>query len=91
MYEGILNGFQVIERRRFCDGQTDGQTTAAKTIYLPTLKRHDSKRSLPGVQTFELSKQICQNPKFKIFGLSPLPMQKTYSKTFLDIKFHKKE
>ena len=32
-HEDILNGFQVTERIRFfCDGQTDGQTTMAKTI-----------------------------------------------------------
>ena len=31
--------------------------------------------------------QICQNLKSKMFGLSPLPMQNPYSKTFLDIKF----
>ena len=41
-HEDILNGFQVTERTRFCDGQTDrqtdGQATLAKTIYLPTLK-----------------------------------------------------
>ena len=33
---------------------------------------------------FELSQQICQNPKLKF---SPLPMQNPFSKTFLDIKF----
>ena len=37
-HEDILNGFQVTEQTGFCDGQTDGQTTQAKTIYLPTLK-----------------------------------------------------
>ena len=30
-HEDILNGFQVTERTRFCDGRTDGQTTQAKT------------------------------------------------------------
>ena len=37
--EDSLNGFQVIERTRFCDRQTDGQTDAwKKKINLPTLK-----------------------------------------------------
>ena len=49
-HEDILNGFQVTERKRFCDGhidsQTDGQTTMAKTICLPTLKWEDIKLSL---------------------------------------------
>ena len=40
-YEDILNSFQVTEWTRFCDGQTDGQTTMAKTISLPTLKGGD--------------------------------------------------
>ena len=35
----------------------------------------NSKTNLPVVQTFECQK-ICQIPKLKIFGLSPLPMQK---------------
>ena len=38
------------------------------------------KKNLPGVQMFEYSQQICQNPKLKIFGLSPLPIQKTLFK-----------
>ena len=29
-YEDILNGFQVTEQTRFCDGQKDRQTTMAK-------------------------------------------------------------
>ena len=29
---------------------------------------------------------LCQNLKLKMFGLSPLPMQNPFSKTFLDIK-----
>ena len=37
----------------------------------------DSKKSLPGVQTFEYSQHICKNPKLKMFGLSPLPMKKS--------------
>ena len=45
------------------------------------------KKSLPEVQTFELSWQICQNLKLKTFRLSPLPMQNPYSKTFLNVKF----
>ena len=45
-HEDILNVFQVTERTRFCDGQTDGQTTMAKTICLPTLKWGDIKLSL---------------------------------------------
>ena len=32
------------------------------------------------------SGRLCQKSKLKIFGLSPLPMQNPYSKTFLDIK-----
>ena len=44
-HEDTLNGFQVTERTRFCDGQTDGrtdvQTTQEKTICLPTLKGGD--------------------------------------------------
>ena len=47
----------------------------------------NSKKSLSGVQTFDKSRQICQNPKLKMFGLSPLPMQNPYSKTFLDVKY----
>ena len=31
-HEDILNSFQVTERTRLCDGQTDGQTTQAKTM-----------------------------------------------------------
>ena len=45
------------------------------------------KKSLPGFQTFEFSRQISQNPKLKSFGLSPLPMQNPYSKTFLHSEF----
>ena len=30
----------------------------------------------------------CQNPKLKIFGLSPLPMQTPYSKHFWTLKFN---
>ena len=37
-HDGILNGFRVTERTRFCDRQTDGQTTRAKTICLQTLR-----------------------------------------------------
>ena len=33
----ISNGYQVIERIIFCDGQTDGRTQEEKTKYLPTL------------------------------------------------------
>ena len=44
-------------------------------------------KSLPGVQTFEFSRQICQNPKLNSFGLSPLSTQNPYSKTFLDTEF----
>ena len=35
----MCNGFQVIERTRFCDGQTDRRTDShkVKTICLPTL------------------------------------------------------
>ena len=42
-HEDTLNGFQVIERKRFCDRQTetDRQITRAKTICLPTLKGGD--------------------------------------------------
>ena len=36
-HQDILNGFQVTERTRFCDGQT----TRAKTACLPTLKGRD--------------------------------------------------
>ena len=37
--EDSLNGFQDIERTRFCDRQMDGQTDAwGKKINLPTLK-----------------------------------------------------
>ena len=42
-HEATLNSFKVTERTRFCDGQTDGQTTRAKTIRLPTLKGGDMK------------------------------------------------
>ena len=37
-HENISNGFWVTERTRFCDRRTDGQTTRAKTICLPTLR-----------------------------------------------------
>ena len=37
-HENISNGFLVTERTRFCERQTDGQTTRAKTICLPTLR-----------------------------------------------------
>ena len=37
-HENISNGFRVTERTRFV---TDGQTTRAKTICLPTLKWGD--------------------------------------------------
>ena len=40
-HEDILNCFQVTARTRFCDEQTDRQTTRAKTICLPTLKGGD--------------------------------------------------
>ena len=44
-HEDTLSGFQVTERTRFCDGQTDGwsdrQTTQAKTICLQTLTGGD--------------------------------------------------
>ena len=40
-HENISNGFWVTERTRFCDRQTDGQTTRAKTICLPTLRGGD--------------------------------------------------
>ena len=40
-HENILNGFQVTERTRFCDGRTDRQT-----ICPPTLKWGDIKLSL---------------------------------------------
>ena len=47
----------------------------------------NSKKSLPVVQMFEKSRHICQNPKLMMIGLSSLPMQNPYSKTFLDVKF----
>ena len=41
VYEVSLS-YQIIERTRFCDGQTDRQTVAReKTICLPTLKGGD--------------------------------------------------
>ena len=46
----ILNDFQVTVRPRFCDRQTDGQTTMAKTICLPTLKWGD-KTKHPNTKT----------------------------------------
>ena len=39
------------------------------------------------VQTLEQSHQICLNSKFKIFGLPPLHMQNTRSRSFLGVKF----
>ena len=40
-HENILKDFQVIERTLLPDGQTDGQTTKAKTICLnPFSGRH---------------------------------------------------
>ena len=43
-------------------------------------KKHQIvRKSLLVVQTVEKSRQICQNPKLKILGLSPLPMQNLYS------------
>ena len=51
-------------------------------FYLKFIKPNpNGKKSLPRVQTFEFSRQICQNLKLKSFGLSPLPMQNPYSKT----------
>ena len=40
-HENISNSFWVTERTQFCDRQTDGQTTRAKTICLPTLRGGD--------------------------------------------------
>ena len=43
--EDSLNGFQVIEQTRFCDGQT---YASGKTIGLPTLQGGDIKSVLFG-------------------------------------------
>ena len=57
--EDILYGFQVTERARFLtDRQTDGQTTMAKTICLPTLKWGDIKLSKKISNDQELINQI---------------------------------
>ena len=45
------------------------------------------KKSLPGVQTFEKMRQICQDPKLKILDYLPsTAYAKSLFKTFLDIK-----
>ena len=41
-HEDSLNGFQVTERIRFCDGQTVGQTTMAKTIRAGALQNQQN-------------------------------------------------